>query len=262
MKLKLVPASQGWRWVRQGLSTFRRQPLALAGLFFMYITTISLASLIPLVGNVLALALLPAATLGLMAATREADRGHFPMPSILISAFQAGRQRARAMALLGLIYAVSFLLVLGATALLDGGTFARFYLMGGAVTREIVESPAFQQAAWLAMGLYLPLSLLFWHAPALVHWYEVPPVKSLFFSVVACFRNFSAMLVFALAWMGIFTGVGIALTLLSVLIGQPGLIGTLMLPTLLLLAAVFFCSIWFTFQDCFEVQDSPDPGNA
>ena len=41
----------------------------------------------------LALALLPAATLGLMAATQEATKGKFPMPSILISAFRAGNQR-------------------------------------------------------------------------------------------------------------------------------------------------------------------------
>ncbi|MFZ9252661.1 MAG: BPSS1780 family membrane protein [Hylemonella sp.] len=251
MKLNIVPARTGWLWVRLGLRTFRRQPLALAGLFFMYITTISLTSLVPLVGNVLALALLPAATLGLMAATREAEQGNFPMPSILLSAFRAGRHRARAMALLGLLYAGAFLLLLGATALLDGGTFARFYLMGGALTREVIESATFQQAVWLAMALYLPLSLLFWHAPALVHWHEIPPVKSLFFSAVACVRNFGAMTIFALGWMAIFTGVGILLTLVTILLGQPGMIGTLMLPTLLLLAAIFFTSIWFSFRDCF-----------
>ncbi|MEY3380180.1 MAG: hypothetical protein RL468_778 [Pseudomonadota bacterium] len=251
MKLNIVPARTGWLWVRLGLRTFRRQPLALAGLFFMYITTISLTSLVPLVGNVLALALLPAATLGLMAATREAEQGNFPMPSILLSAFRAGRHRARAMALLGLLYAGAFLLLLGATALLDGGTFARFYLMGGALTREVIESATFQQAVWLAMALYLPLSLLFWHAPALVHWHEIPPVKSLFFSAVACVRNFGAMTIFALGWMAIFTGVGILLTLVTIPLGQSGMIGTLMLPTLLLLAAIFFTSIWFSFRDCF-----------
>lgn len=251
MKLNIVPARTGWLWVRLGLRTFRRQPLALAGLFFMYITTISLTSLVPLVGNVLALALLPAATLGLMAATREAEQGNFPMPSILLSAFRAGRHRARAMALLGLLYAIAFLLVLAATALLDGGAFARFYLMGGAITREVVESASFQQAVWLAMLLYLPLSVLFWHAPALVHWHEIPPVKSLFFSAVACVRNFGAMTIFALGWMAIFTVVGILLTLVTILLGQPGMIGTLMLPTLLLLAAIFFTSIWFSFRDCF-----------
>ena len=55
----------------------------------------------PLVGVIIGGLLVPAATLGLMAATEEATKGRFPMPSVLISAFRAGRQRARAMLLLG-----------------------------------------------------------------------------------------------------------------------------------------------------------------
>ena len=65
MKLNIVPARTGLLWVRLGLRTFWAQPLALAGLFFLFMTVMSVASLIPFVGNALALALLPAATLGL-----------------------------------------------------------------------------------------------------------------------------------------------------------------------------------------------------
>ena len=49
---------------------------------------------IPGFGVLLALAIVPAATLGLMAATLEATKGRFPMPAILVSAFRAGQQRA------------------------------------------------------------------------------------------------------------------------------------------------------------------------
>ena len=112
MKLNLVPARTGWLWVTEGLKTFRRQPLALSGLFFLFMMAVSLVSLVPLVGNALALTLLPTATLGLMAASKEASQGNFPMPSILISAFRAGREQARAMAILGGINAVGILAVL------------------------------------------------------------------------------------------------------------------------------------------------------
>jgi hypothetical protein len=255
MKLNIVPARTGLLWVKQGMRAFWRQPLALSGLFFLFITAMSLASFVPVLGNALALGLLPAATLGLMAATREAEQGKFPMPAVLLSAFRAGRQQARAMAVLGTLYAVSFLAVLGLSALVDGGDFARLYLVGGTLSREMVESADFQNAMWLAMGLYLPLSLLFWHAPALVHWHGVPPIKSLFFSFVACVRNFGAMTVYALAWMGVFMSVGMLLMMLSVLLGQPGLMGTLMFPMALLLAAMFFSSIYFTFRDSFVATD-------
>jgi hypothetical protein len=93
---------------------------------------------------------------------------------------------------------------MGVSALFDGGKFARLYLVGGQITRELALDESFQSAMWVAMALYLPLSLLFWHAPALVHWHGVPPLKSLFFSFVACMRNFKAFTLFGLAWVGVF----------------------------------------------------------
>lgn len=256
MKLNIVPARTGLLWVKLGIQTFWRQPLALSGLFFMFITAMSVASLIPFFGNALALGLLPAATLGLMAATREASQGKFPMPSILISAFRAGRQRARAMGVLGAVYALGFLAVLGISALIDGGAFARLYLVGGTLTREMIEATDFQAAMWVTMGLYLPFSMLFWHAPALVHWHDVPPLKSLFFSMIACLRNFGAMTVFALVWMGVFMATGMVVMLLAILLDQPGLMGTIMFPAAMLLAAMFFTSVYFTFRDSFVAQDN------
>ena len=90
MKLNRVPARTGWLWVRLGLRTFARQPLAMGGLFFMFILGVSVLAMVPVLGAPLALALLPAATLGLMAATKEAASGRFPMPTVLASAFRAG----------------------------------------------------------------------------------------------------------------------------------------------------------------------------
>ncbi len=257
MKLNIVPARTGVAWFREGLRTFWRQPLALAGLFFMFISLMSVASLLPYVGSVLALALLPAATLGLMAATREASQGKFPMPSVLISAFRAGRQQARAMAVLGAIYALGFLGVLGVSALVDGGSFARIYLVGGTLTPELVQSASFQSAMWVAMALYLPFSMMFWHAPALVHWHGIAPVKSLFFSIVACVRNMGALTLYMLAWLGLFMGVAVVLMMLSIVLGAPGLMNTLMFPAAMLLAAMFFSSIWFTFRDSFVADETP-----
>lgn len=259
MKLQIVPARTGVLWVRLGLLTFWRQPLALSGLFLMFLTAMSLFSLVPYLGTALALGLLPAATLGLMAATREAELGKFPMPSILISAFRAGRQRASAMGVLGAAYALGFLAVLGVSALADGGSFARLYLMGGTLTPEMIQTADFQLALWIAMGLYLPFSMLFWHAPALVHWHGVSPVKSLFFSGIACFRSFGAMTVFTALWMGLFLAIGLVLVLLASLLGMSNLLETLMFPAALLMGAMFFSSIYFTFRDSFVTEGPVNP---
>ena len=255
MKLNIVPARTGMVWVKLGIQTFLRQPLALSGLFFMFMAVMSIASLLPWFGSAVALGLLPGASLGLMAATREASTGKFPMPTILISAFRAGRQRAHAMLVLGACYALGFLLVLGLSALVDGGTFAHIYLVGGTLDRETLMTTEFQSAMWLAMGLYLPLSLLFWHAPALVHWHGISPVKSLFFSLIACFKNFWAFSVFALVWMGVFLSVGLLVATLAGMLGNPELVLTLLFPTAMLMAAMFFTSIYFSFRDCFDTEE-------
>ena len=251
MKLHIVPARQGVVWVRQGIQAFFRQPLALIGLFFMFMAVMSVATLIPYIGAVLALALLPAATLGLMAAARETTLGKFPMPLILISAFRAGRQRMRAMMVLGLLYATGFLAVMGISALFDGGQFASLYLVGGSITDAMLSSGDFLTAMWVAMALYLPLSILFWHAPGLVHWYGVSPVKSLFFSAVACLRNIGAYTVYSLVWMGIFLLGGLLVAVLAGLSGSATLVASVMLPLALLIVAMFFASIYFTFNDSF-----------
>jgi hypothetical protein len=258
MKLHIVPAKQGVQWFKLGVRTFFKQPLALSGLFFMFMAVMSVLTLVPLLGNVLALALLPAATLGLMAATQETTKGKFPMPTVLLSAFRAGRQQLKAMLVLGLLYAVGFLLVLGVSATIDGGKFAQLYLLGGSMTTETLSAPDFESAVLVAMVLYMPLSLLFWHAPALVHWYGISPAKSLFFSLVACMRNFWAFTVYSLMWLGAFMVMGVAVALVAALIDSPELVTGMMFPLAMLMAAMFFTSIYFSFKDCFE----SDPGDT
>ncbi|MCI4440559.1 hypothetical protein EDC62_0321 [Tibeticola sediminis] len=251
MKLQLVPARSGLAWVREGLRTFWRQPLAFVGLFFMFMAVVSVATMLPWIGLPLALVLLPALTLGMMAATREAVAGRFPMPWVLFTAFREGKARTIAMLQLGALYAAGFFGVMGFSALFDGGKFAQVYLLGGSLTPELMNAPGFQAATWAATAAYLPLSMMFWHAPALVHWHGVAPVKSLFFSFVACARNFKAFFLYTLGWLAVFIGAGVLAMLISALFGNPGIATVALVPAALMMAAMFFTSMWFTVRDCF-----------
>lgn len=260
MKLNIVPARSGIQWVRDGVRIFFKQPLAITGLFFMFIVCISLVAVIPFIGGVLALVLVPAATVGLMAAAREAEAGRFPMPLTLAVAFRQGPQRTRAMLWLGALYAIGVLIVIGISALIDGGQFAQLYVNGGGVTSEMVTDPSFRTAMWVSTLLYLPLSLAFWHAPALVHWHEVSPIKSLFFSVVAVLRNAGAFLLYGLMWMAMSMLGGLALLLLTALTGIGSIASFGLMPVAIMIAAMFFSSLWFTFRDSFSAEDeTPTP---
>jgi len=91
-------------------------------------------------------------------------------------------------------------------------------------------------------------------------------VKALFFGIVACLRNFGAFTVYGLSWMGVFLGAGVVISLLVTMLSAIGLgagmAGGIMVATAMMLAAMFFSSVVFTFRDSFDAPhhdhgDSP-----
>ena len=251
MKLQLVPARTGSAWVRQGIQTFWRQPLALSGLFFLFTGLISLTSLLSYVGTFLGLMLLPIISLGLMVAAREAELGRFPMPRVMFAAFQQGAAQSKRMIWMGFVYALLFCVVLAMSTWFDNGEFAKLYLMGGSISEDMAMTEHFQAAVVFCLLMYLPLSALFWHAPALVHWHDQALAKSIFFSAMACWTNWRAFLVFGITWAGIFISTSLILSLISVITDDGQLSMMLMLPAMMLLAAMFFASSYHSFRECF-----------
>jgi len=256
MKLQPVPAAQGLSWVKLGARTFFRQPLAMAGLFFMFMAVVSVLSVIPVLGSLAAIALVPSATIGLMAASREAHEGRFPMPSLLVTAFRGGMPKARPMLMLGVIYAVVLTLLMGLAALAAPSDVP---VIGPdtEVTPEMLRQAMFGPGMLVLMLLYVPVLMAFWHAPALVHWHGVSPVKSLFFSALACWRNKGAMLVYGAGWVGVFLLGGLVISFVATLLGGAQAMGMMLYPAVLLLAAMFHTSVYFTFRDSFDTADQP-----
>ena len=253
MKLRKVNAATGFEWVKLGIRTFMRQPLAISGLFFMFMAAVTLLSVIPILGTAIAVVLTPAINLGLMAASREATLGRFPMPSLLISAFRGSRERARAMLILGGLYGASLLLTLGVAMLLGPELPPPDPELG--VTPEMIAAILNSPGLWLAMLVYVPVSMMFWHAPALVHWHGVSPVKSLFFSLLACWTNRSALLLYLAAWMGVIMAGAMVISLIGGVIGGASALSMILYPSALFMASMFYASIYFTFQDSFETAD-------
>ena len=281
MKLQIVPASTGVQWVQAGLRTFKRQPMALCALFTTYllcltlISTISqifsvipgIGSFLALLGPLIALGLLPAISLTMMVAASEAAHDRRPQLNLLLVAFRGDRARTRAMIELGVFYVMGLLLIIGLSAVFDGGNFANIYLGRTPLTKEIAETDGFQTAMLACMILYLPLSMLFWHAPSLVYWHNVPPVKALFFSIVACLRNLGAFVVYFLAWVAVAICLAVAMSLVIGLLSFVlplglGFMNGLSLMMAVLLITPFFTSIVFTFRDCFAPPDASDQASS
>lgn len=251
MKLRSVPASTGLEWVKLGIRTFVRQPLAMSGLFFLFLAAVSVLSLVPVVGAALVALLTPAVNLGLMVATREASNGRFPMPATLVSAFRAGPVKARSMWALGGAYGLCMIAVMALASLLEMGAPAA-PAMENASPEALMQATLSSPALWTAMIVMLPLQMLFWMAPALLYWHGVPPVKSVFFSALACWANKGALIVFMLAWLGVFSLLGVVASLLGAVLGH-----VVLYPAVLFMVSMFFTSIYFVFRDSFFEAAEP-----
>jgi hypothetical protein len=107
------------------------------------------------------------------------------------------------------------------------------------------------------MGLSWPVSLVFWHTPALLYWAGTPPIKAVFFSAVACWRNLDAFVVYVLGWVAVVLALGLPLQLIGQWIG-PGL-GTQILSISLGLwvIAAFYASLYVSVTDCLVLDSSP-----
>lgn len=268
MKLNLVPARTGVTWVQQGVKTFVAQPMVFFSLFMVFMTAVAFLSLVPLIGGVLGLMVIPAMTLGLMVATEQVALGREALdgktrPStaaIFVAALSAVRQRARSLAILGFLFALCVLGAVWLASLFDDGQLQSLVSEDGTANVETMQSTAFQLAFILRLVFYVPISLLFWHAPALVYWHGTTPVKSLFFSIVACFRNFGAMTMFGAVWMLMSLAASIVLGLVGTVAvavagGAGGGFGAaLIIGGSLALTAMFFCTNWYMFRDTFQAD--------
>ena len=255
MKLNIVPARTGIQWVKLGVQTFFRQPLGLTGLVFMYGAAYALLGAIPYVGIVALAVLTPAATLGMFVATERVSNGTFPMPSVFVAGFRAGPGCTRAMLVLGLMHVAVLVVLLGALALVFPGPAIEATEATATAPAKVQLSPVLL----IAFALQLPLLVLFAYAPALVFWHGITPVKSLFFSAIAFWRNIRAFVTYAATWFLLLSVLLILLLLVSG--GNRVVMLQFLAPFSLVFLAMLFTSMYFSFRDTF-VAAPEDPATT
>ncbi|CAM2157233.1 MULTISPECIES: BPSS1780 family membrane protein [Paraburkholderia] len=258
MQLIEVPAKQGYVWFRQGIWLFRRNPLAFLTLFFAYLLAMTLISAVPVIGGVLPLIFVPGIAVGFMAACRDTIAGKPVFPTILVDGFRSyGQTVTKHLFVLGGIYVVAMTLVLAASALVDGGTLLRLMTLGGNLDTETIENSNIPLAVLASLAAYVPVSMMFWFAPVLTAWHDVPPVKAIFFSIVSCWRNKGAFVVYGALWSAVSIGVSLGLSTLLRALGAGDFALAILMPALILVTTMLYCSFYATYRGCYGVQEKP-----
>jgi len=254
MQARIVAAARGARWLAEGWRLFRVAPLSWLALVFAYWLLMTLASLVPVLGVVAASVLVPPFAVGFMAAARAADRGGAVELGLLFDGF---RHSLASQLALGAVYLACLALVLGATALADGGALMRWMLAGERPEEAVLRSGEFLAALGWAAALYVPVMMMFWFAPPLAAWHSSGAVKALFFSFFACLLNWRAFLAYA--------AVTAALTLVApfaalsfMMLASGGALRAsamaLVFPLLIALLPTLFASFYASYRDVFGLE--------
>lgn len=261
MKLKLVQASQGLQWVRQGLMALRQQPMGFMGLLGLSgMTALLLMALAGGAGPLLVVSVLPIAWAAFMVATRRVVIGQKVTLGVIGEVFQSPPAIRRDLLLLGAAYAMATAGVIALASVLGPDPQEIAQIMQGTEDMAVVlANPLVQQDMLLRMALTLPLSLVFWHAPALIMWGRVPLAKAIFFSAVASWRNLGAFIMYGLGWLGLMLGFAIAAKLVSLILPIPVLLDGVTMVGGMALASAFYASLYHSVIDCF---DAGKPGQA
>lgn len=256
MQALTLPAAQGWRWLTDGFRIFRRNHLMLTFLVVSYWVLMALVNVIPVIGTIATTLCIPAFSVSLMNACRSIERGTPLGPQLLFSGFASN---LRSLLTLGAIYLAAVVAILGLSALADDGALMAMMLAGQKPDAETVSSGSLLLATEIALVLLCPLIMAYWYAPVLAGWHGFSPAKALFFSFVACLRNWRAFLVYSLAIVVFATIIpSVVLGVLATLLPNGTALMTVLVTVLLVLvlAPTLFASFYVSYRDVFvAVED-------
>lgn len=262
MQLTEVSAKTGYAWYRQGIWLFRRNPLGFLTIFFTYLLAMWAISMIPLAGALLPLVLIPGVAVGFMAACRDTVSGKLVFPTVLADGFRSyGVTAAVRLLELGGIYVAAIALVFAGSAVADGGVLFKLMMGTQNVAPETLPAGPLLLAGLVAFACYVPVAMLFWFAPVLIAWHDVPPVKAMFFSLVTCWRNRGAFILYGVLWIATAIVVSTGLSLLMDAIGARQYAFTVLFPASITLTTMLYCSFYATYLGCYGAQ-APNGADA
>jgi hypothetical protein len=252
MQARRLPARHGFLWLIASLKLFRSNPPLITALTMAYLFVIFAVNIIPKVGPFLLPLALPTLIVVLANGCRAVQRGG----GVGGIALTFGLQKRRVeLVRLGGLHLLGSIAILVVYSVISGGQLSLFE-PGKPVSEEEVIA-AMAQLMLIAM----PVVAAFWFAPLLTAWDEVAPLKSVFFSFVAAWRNWRAFAVYGLA-----ASVAAIVIPGVLLIGANaisealahGLSIAVRMLLIFVMAPVMMASVFISYQDVFHGEPAGD----
>jgi len=254
--MEKLPANVGWLWLKEGFSLFRKQPAEMSTLFLAYLFLMFAVGIVPLIGQVLPIILVPVFSMAFMQACADVERGKKVYPNVLLAGFR--RPAVTKLLQLGVLYLLAALAAIAASTLIDGGEFWRVMSGHAALDPDTVRDASFSLAMIMAAVVYTPAAMAFWYAAPLIAWQDMSLGKAIFYSFFAVKRAGKAFLVYGLAWglIGVLLPVMVS-TIIGLLFGQATIVMLILLPLSVVMTVVMYCSFYPTYTSVFGKPQPP-----
>ncbi len=235
MEIRTVEAGRGAGWLGDGFDYFKRAAGAWIAIAVVLLVIYVALAFIPVLGTVASQLLTPVFTAGILIGCRNMDQGDTLQLGDLFKGFSGNVGHLIIIGALNLMA----LVVLGIIMLILG-----FVLMGGIDTLTRLGSgdaaalwenlPMLLVAMLVVLGLYIPVLMALWFAPALVALDGVPVQEALSASFTGCLCNILPFLIWGI----------VALVLFIVAVIPMGL-------GLLVLAPMIWASTYVAYKEIF-----------
>jgi hypothetical protein len=251
MDARRLSARHGVFWLLAGFALFRRHPPLATAITFSYLMTVIVVNLIPKIGPFLLPLLLPTLTVMLANGCRAIERGQSFEGGTLIAGVseqRAGLARLGGMHLLG-----SSLLVLA------GFTLGEPVNISDGLDPE--ETMTILSDLAIMFLIASPMLMAFWFAPLLTAWNGINAGKSLFFSFIACWRNWRAFVAYGLTLILVGAVLPGLLLIVTGMLSQTLLTVVsvaLRMALIFILAPTMIASVYLSYRDVFDSPVSAD----
>jgi hypothetical protein len=248
--MQKLPATNGWHWIKEGFAIFRKKPAELSTLFLSYMFLMLALGIIPVIGQLLPLILVPVFAIAFMQACVNVENDHRVYPSLLLVGFRT--PQIKSLLLLGVLYLVAALIAIGASALVDGGVLWQALVAHGDLAPAEMQQSNLSLAMVFAALVYVPAAMAFWFAAPLIVWQKMPVPKALFYSFFAVVGAGRAFMLYALGWLmlGVILPTMVSL-LVALLVGSISVTIFILLPMSIILTVVMYCSFYPTYSEIF-----------
>jgi hypothetical protein len=244
--IAVVPARDGFDWIRLSLRLFRLQWLRYCSLAAAFILITQFLG--ALSGGLLAFFLKPILSVGFLAATWHHERGETPELKHLFAGF---RSNLGALLPLGLFYLLGLLVAVTVAVYATGMDIRVIIEAQSSGDTKSIDRETLQNFMLVTALVMLPVNAALWFAPALVVFSDAGSLRAILVSFTACFRNIGALVMYGIALLGVLIVAVIAIAPLLLIVGGSAQ-SVIVMIALVPLIAIYMISDYVAYRRVFH----------